>query len=87
MMALMIGVKRGDLVITKQVIKAEGYVINRGTELYFVSLDKDHQDVIVATDLDLQNTIHISLRCIQKIINSTSQIIYQSNIRDMVYGI
>jgi hypothetical protein len=87
MIALMIEAKPGDLVVTKKIIKRTGYIIAQSTPLYFVSIDKDNEDVIVATDVALENTIHISLRCIQSIVNSTQQVIYQANIRDMVYGI
>jgi hypothetical protein len=79
--------KPGDVIALKMLIHHGGYVINRYVPLYFVELNTEHQIVVAATDIKLQNTIYVPLRAIQSITNSSDQVIYHADIRDMVYGI
>jgi len=75
----------GDHIILKGKIAQEGYIISKGTLLYFVLLDIDKENVRAALDKDLKKTFTISLRSIDKIMRD-KLIIYSSDPRDIVYG-
>lgn len=85
-MSLIKQAQKGDLVYLKKVTQGEGYIISSRTALYFISLDEDKENVNVSLDPLYVKQITISLRSINKIMRS-NLVVYQSDRRDIVYGI
>jgi hypothetical protein len=86
MITLIKQAKPNDIVTLKSVTKADSYIIDHMTRLYFQKINDDEETVRVSILQDDFKPINIPLRSIKQIITPEGLFIFKADPRDIVYG-